>query len=119
MKTSSNLPLRGEVDGSERSEETAGGGLPQQKLFLNASPAIDTRDNLSIMQHAAPSPHPPRFARRPPRVGGGKIVSVFAATALAFALSACGVKSDLVRPDGKPTTKDQRDPSRPPQPIGQ
>ncbi|HVZ69002.1 MAG TPA: lipoprotein [Rhizomicrobium sp.] len=42
-------------------------------------------------------------------------------TAMAFALSltACGVKSDLVRPDGKPTTKDQRDPSRPPNPIGQ
>lgn len=38
---------------------------------------------------------------------------------LAFSLSACGVKSDLVRPDGKPTPKDQRDPSRPPNPIGQ
>jgi predicted small lipoprotein YifL len=38
---------------------------------------------------------------------------------LAFGISACGVKSELVKPDGKPTPKDQRDPSRPPQPIGQ
>lgn len=38
---------------------------------------------------------------------------------LALSLCACGVKSDLVRPDGKPTSKDQRDPSRPPHPIGQ
>jgi predicted small lipoprotein YifL len=44
---------------------------------------------------------------------------MLAATALAFSLSACGVKSDLVKPDGKPTSKDQHDPSRPPNPIGQ
>jgi hypothetical protein len=46
-------------------------------------------------------------------------VAVLAAVALAFSLSACGVKSDLVKPDGKPTPKDQHDPSRPPNPIGQ
>jgi predicted small lipoprotein YifL len=46
-------------------------------------------------------------------------VAVLAAASLAFSLSACGVKSDLVKPDGKPTPKDQRDPSRPPNPIGQ
>ena len=51
--------------------------------------------------------------------GGGKIVAVLAAASLAFSLSACGVKSDLVKQDGKPTPKDQRDPSRPPNPIGQ
>ena len=38
---------------------------------------------------------------------------------LALALTACGVKSDLVMPDGKATPKTQHDPSRPPQPIGQ
>jgi len=44
----------------------------------------------------------------------------FLLTALiAISLTACGVKSDLVRPDGKTTTKDQHDPSRPPNPIGQ
>jgi len=44
---------------------------------------------------------------------------IFLATAFALTVSACGVKSDLMKPDGKPTPKDQRDPSRPPNPIGQ
>jgi hypothetical protein len=47
------------------------------------------------------------------------VVAILTAIAFAFSLSACGVKSDLVKPDGKPTPKDQRDPSRPPNPIGQ
>ena len=42
--------------------------------------------------------------------------------ALAFALvalvPACGIKSDLLMPNGKTTPKNQKDPSRPPQPIG-
>jgi predicted small lipoprotein YifL len=36
------------------------------------------------------------------------------AIALAIALSSCGVKNDLVLPDGKPTPKGQKDPSKPP-----
>jgi len=38
--------------------------------------------------------------------------------AISLALAACGVKSDLVMPNGKPTPKSQQDPSRPPQPVG-
>ena len=42
--------------------------------------------------------------------------------ALAFAIllgaSGCGVKSDLVMPDGKVTPKGEKDPSKPPSPIG-
>ncbi len=38
---------------------------------------------------------------------------------LLLSLTACGVKSDLVLPDGKPTPKGQRDPSKPPQPVGE
>ncbi|HVV65139.1 MAG TPA: lipoprotein [Rhizomicrobium sp.] len=38
--------------------------------------------------------------------------------ALAF-LASCGVKNDLVLPDGKQTAKGVKDPSKPPQPIGQ
>ena len=57
----------------------------------------------------------PHFSTSPQ--GGGKIVAVLIVASLA--LSACGVKSDLVRPDGKTTAKGQNDPSRPPQPIGQ
>jgi predicted small lipoprotein YifL len=49
-------------------------------------------------------------------------MSIFLRLALAFALalsmSACGVKSDLLMPNGKATPKSQKDPSRPPQPIG-
>ena len=39
-------------------------------------------------------------------------------TALAFAMASCGVKSDLVRPNGKPTAKTDKDPSKPPYPLG-
>jgi predicted small lipoprotein YifL len=38
---------------------------------------------------------------------------------LSLALASCGVKNDLVMPDGKPTAKNQKDPSKPPLPIGQ
>ena len=44
---------------------------------------------------------------------------LFAFAAALLLLTACGVKNDLVLPDGKPTTKGQRDPSKPPLPIGQ
>jgi len=33
---------------------------------------------------------------------------------LALGVSGCGVKSDLVMPDGKATPKGQKDPSKPP-----
>lgn len=41
------------------------------------------------------------------------------AFALALAVPGCGVKTDLLMPNGKHTPKDQKDPSQPPQPIGQ
>ena len=37
---------------------------------------------------------------------------------LALAVAACGTKSDLTRPDSKPTPSDTQDPSKPPRPIG-
>ncbi len=37
---------------------------------------------------------------------------------IALALTACGVKSDLTRPNGQPNPPDTQDPSKPPQPIG-
>jgi predicted small lipoprotein YifL len=36
----------------------------------------------------------------------------------ALPLSACGVKNDLVMPDGKPTPKNEKDPSKPPPQLG-
>ena len=39
-------------------------------------------------------------------------------SALAFTLTACGVKNDLVRPNGQPTAKHEKDPSKAPYPLG-
>jgi hypothetical protein len=43
---------------------------------------------------------------------------VIALLAVSLVLASCGVKTDLLKPDGKPTPKDQNDPSQPPRPIG-
>jgi predicted small lipoprotein YifL len=42
------------------------------------------------------------------------------ALAFAFLLSTtgCGVKSDLEKPSGQPTQKNEKDSSKPPSPIG-
>ena len=45
-----------------------------------------------------------------------RILSLLAAVAF---LASCGVKNDLVLPDGKPTAKNQHDPSKPTVPIGE
>lgn len=38
--------------------------------------------------------------------------------AMIASLAACGVKNDLVRPNGQPTPKTERDPSLPPNQTG-
>jgi len=47
------------------------------------------------------------------------ILRLLAALILTLALASCGVKNDLVLPDGKPTAKNQKDPSKPPVPLGE
>ena len=37
---------------------------------------------------------------------------------LSLLVTACGVKNDLVKPNGQPTQKDESDPSKPPFPLG-
>jgi len=37
---------------------------------------------------------------------------------LAVSVASCGVKSDLLLPNGKETPKKEKDPSQPPQPLG-
>jgi len=37
---------------------------------------------------------------------------------LSLTLTACGVKTDLVMPNGKPTPSNQQDPSKPPHQVG-
>ena len=36
---------------------------------------------------------------------------------LGLAVVSCGVKNDLIMPNGKDTPKNQKDPSKPPQPL--
>jgi predicted small lipoprotein YifL len=38
--------------------------------------------------------------------------------AFAFAVTACGVKNDLVKPNGQAPSKDEHDSSKPPFPLG-
>ena len=40
------------------------------------------------------------------------------AAILVVSLAGCGVKSDLLKPDGKATPKAQKDPSKPPTQLG-
>jgi hypothetical protein len=46
------------------------------------------------------------------------VKKVIAITILALAVASCGVKNDLVKPNGQSTSKDQPDPSKPPYPVG-
>jgi predicted small lipoprotein YifL len=46
------------------------------------------------------------------------ILRLALAFAILLAASGCGVKSDLVLPDGKSTPKSEKDPTKPPSPIG-
>jgi predicted small lipoprotein YifL len=38
--------------------------------------------------------------------------------ALALLVSGCGVKNDLIKPNAQTTPKDEKDPSKPPYPLG-
>ncbi len=41
-----------------------------------------------------------------------------AVLALSLLVSGCGVKNQLVKPNGQSTPRDQSDPSKPPYPVG-
>jgi len=43
---------------------------------------------------------------------------VLIVVALSLLVTACGVKNDLVKPNGQTTPRDESDPSRPPFPLG-
>jgi hypothetical protein len=43
-----------------------------------------------------------------------RAMTILVVLGLSAAVSGCGVKSDLLTPDGKPTPKGQKDPSKPP-----
>lgn len=46
-----------------------------------------------------------------------KLLRLVLVLSLALAVPACGTKSNLLKPDGDPTPKGQKDPSQPPNPI--
>jgi len=52
----------------------------------------------------------------------GRLASLAGSTLLfvilAFAVTACGVKNDLAKPNGQTTPRDEHDPSKPPYPLG-
>jgi predicted small lipoprotein YifL len=45
------------------------------------------------------------------------MLKLLVAFALMLPVAACGTKTELLMPNGKPTPHDQRDPSQPPSPI--
>lgn len=47
------------------------------------------------------------------------ILRAILAFVLAFAISGCGVKNDLLMPNGNATAKNQKDPSKPPRPLAE
>lgn len=53
-----------------------------------------------------------RAARRSP------LPEIIAIALMGLAVASCGVKNDLVKPNGQATSKDKPDPSKPPYPIG-
>ena len=42
---------------------------------------------------------------------------VAATLMLAVAVAGCGTKTELLKPDGKATARDEKDPSQPPNPL--
>lgn len=45
------------------------------------------------------------------------LLKVSLAAALAIGIAGCGTKTELLKPDGKQTPRDEKDPSQPPSPI--
>ena len=52
------------------------------------------------------------------RYAGPVLPRLLLFVALAFAVTACGVKNDLAKPNGQSTTRDDNNPSKPPYPLG-
>lgn len=47
------------------------------------------------------------------------VIRFVLAAALVLSLAGCGVKNDLVLPDGSKSARGHKDPSKPPIPIGE
>ena len=45
------------------------------------------------------------------------LLRVAATLVIAVGIAGCGTKTELLKPDGKATARDERDPSQPPNPL--
>jgi predicted small lipoprotein YifL len=52
------------------------------------------------------------------RYAGPMLPRLLLLAVLAFAVTACGVKNDLVKPNGQTAPHDEHDPAKPPYPLG-
>ena len=53
-----------------------------------------------------------------PLAGSSEMRKLIILAAVAIALAGCGVKNDLVKPNGQATPRDEQNPSKPPYPLG-
>ena len=59
-----------------------------------------------------------RAARPSLHPGSRSLSGLIVLVALSLLVAGCGVKNDLIKPNGQSTPRDQPDPSKPPYPIG-
>ena len=59
-----------------------------------------------------------RAARPPLRSSSRSLPGLIILVALSLLVAGCGVKNDLVKPNGQSTPRDTPDPSKPPYPLG-
>lgn len=58
-----------------------------------------------------------RALREPSASSALSLLKVTLIAGLALGVAGCGTKTELLKPDGKPTPRNERDPSQPPSPI--
>ena len=105
-------------------------GVTLDKLPLDEMQAVDpaiTQDVFKVLSlessvHSRMSlggTAPARCARAAGALEGAAQMKTFLMiAALALLTASCGVKNDLVKPNGQSTPRDQPDPSKPPYPLG-
>ena len=83
----------------------------------NAEAALRPQGNIARLRRAKRADS---FLRVLFETPGFSVLSLLRGTlvaALAIGIAGCGTKTELLKPDGKPTPRDERDPSQPPSPI--
>ena len=89
---------------------------PSSTVFMGGRDKPGHDDGFDWIQSRSTSKNWVARIKRAMTVVGGvrNRIALALALSLALGVGACGVKNDLVLPDGKPTPKGQKDPSKPP-----